>query len=687
MTDTDQKIFKIRSEYSPQGDQPAAIDNIVKSFGQGHDHHVLLGVTGSGKTFTMANVIARMNVPALIIAPNKTLAAQLFQEFKELFPENAVEFFISYYDYYQPEAYLPSSDTYIAKDALINDDIDKMRHAATRSLFERKDVIIISSVSCIYGLGSPESYASLMFTAQRGQKINRNDFLRQLVDIQYTRNDARLTRGSFRVRGDIVDVLPSHERDQAIRFEFFGDEIERISLIDALTGEVSKDIDDLSLYPNSHYVTERKDIQVIVQEILAELGARMRVYKDQGKILEMQRLEQRVMQDVEMLEQLGWCSGIENYTRFLNSTKPGEPPPTLLQYFPKDFLVILDESHITIPQIRGMFRGDRQRKQVLVDFGFRLPSALDNRPLNFEEFLKSTHKILHVSATPSAWEMEASKGAVSEQVIRPTGLTDPEIEVRPAKSQVDDLFAQINTVVPSGGRVLITTLTKRMAEDLTQYFQQLGVRVRYLHSDIDSLERAELLRDLRKGVYDVLIGINLLREGLDLPEVKLMAVMDADKEGFLRSKSSLIQIVGRAARNAEGRVIFYADRITESMQQCIDETNRRRSIQQAYNTQHGISPQTVLKKMPASLRALYGISEPAESVAPSVRMEWKDLETYKVKNLNQLEKLIAKKTKDMEKAAGKLEFEIAASLRDEVARLKDLFMRLQANDDLGGGES
>jgi excinuclease ABC subunit B len=676
MTTESEVVFKIKSEYQPQGDQPTAIADICAAFARGKLQHVLMGVTGSGKTFTMAHVIKQLKLPTLIMAPNKTLAAQLFQEFRELFPDNAVEFFISYYDYFQPEAYIPSTDTYIAKDALINDDIDKMRHSATRALFERKDVIIIASVSCIYGLGSPDSYASMVVTARNGQEISRDKFLRSLIDIQYTRNDMKLQRGSFRVRGDVVDVMPSHERDQAIRFEFFGDQIESIAIVDSLTGAQIRTIDELSLYPNSHYVTERKDIQQIVTEILKDLGERLREFRAQGKMLEFQRLEQRVMQDIEMLEQLGWCSGIENYSRYLTGLPAGHPPPTLIDYFPEDSLIIIDESHITVPQLRGMFRGDRQRKQVLVDFGFRLPSALDNRPLNFEEFIAKKHRILHVSATPSAYELQASNGEFSEQVIRPTGLIDPEIEIRPAKNQVDDLYSQITERVKAGFRVLITTLTKRMAEDLTAYYQQMGIRIRYLHSDIESLERAELLRDLRKGVYDVLVGINLLREGLDLPEVSLVAVMDADKEGFLRSRASLIQIVGRAARNSQGHVIFYADRITDSMRACLDETARRREIQLKFNQDHNQTPQTVIKKMPMSLRQLYGIVDPETPAPASEQSAAASFEKFGVKDEKTARALLNKKSKQMEKASSKLDFERAAQLRDEVRELERAILSL-----------
>jgi excinuclease ABC subunit B len=673
--------FSIQSDYAPDGDQPQAIEGICAAFKQNSKHHVLLGVTGSGKTFTMAHTIARLGAPALIMAPNKTLAAQLFQEFKELFPNNAVEFFISYYDYYQPEAYLPNSDTYIAKDAMINDDIDKMRHSATRSLFERKDVIIISSVSCIYGLGSPQSYAALVVNIEQGQKISRDDFLRKLVDIHYTRNDARLSRGSFRVRGDVVDVLPSHQKNEAIRFEFFGDEVELIQMIDALSGQPLKELKNLSLYPNSHYVAERKDIQTIIKEILTDLGIRLRELKAAGKWLEFQRLEKRVMQDVEMFEQLGWCSGVENYSRYLTGGVPGEPPPTLLDYFPENFITILDESHITAPQIRGMFRGDRARKEVLVNYGFRLPSALDNRPLNFEEFLNRTNKILHVSATPGPYELGASDGQFSEQIIRPTGLLDPEIEVRSAQDQIDNLYGEILKVIANNGRILVTTLTKKMSEKISEYFSEMQLKASYLHSDVDSLQRAEILKDLRSGVIDVLIGINLLREGLDLPEVKLVAILDADKEGFLRSKSALIQTVGRAARNAEGRVIFYANRITDSMRHCIDETNRRRRLQKEYNTEHNITPQSIIKKMPRSLRELYGIKDPDEPDAEDSPLSAIDIfSKYMIKSMQGAEKLLRKMDKQMEKKAAAMEFERAAELRDQIDEIRRALLELQTND-------
>jgi excinuclease ABC subunit B len=657
----------------PRGDQPKAIAELTKGVQNGDKAQVLLGITGSGKTFTIANVIQRLGRPALIIAPNKTLAAQLFTEFRELFPDNAVEFFISYYDYYQPEAYVPSTDTYIAKDSAINEDIDKMRHAATRSLFERRDVIVVASVSCIYGLGSPKAYAKLVVEVKKGQELSRDRFLRQLIDIQYTRNDVTLTRGSFRVRGDTVDILPAHQREEAIRVEFFGDEVEAITLIDALTGKPMRKVDELGIYPNSHYVTEREDMSAMCKDILRDLGERLRELKAMNKLVEYQRLEQRTMHDVETLEHLGFCPGIENYSRYLTGVPPGHPPPTLIDYFPKDFLTIIDESHITNPQISGMYRGDRARKTVLVDYGFRLPSALDNRPLNFDEFLGRCPQILHVSATPGPFELQASAGRISEQVIRPTGLVDPQIEVRSARNQVDDLYGEIKQAVEKNGRVLVTTLTKRMAEDLTRHYLEMGMRVRYLHADIDSLERVELLRGLRKGDFDVLVGINLLREGLDLPEVRLVAVMDADKEGFLRSRQSLIQVVGRAARNREGRVIFYADAITQSMRACIEETERRRAKQLAHNEKHGIEPQTILKNLPEDLRKIYGI-EPEDALDEQRAAKLDSLEAAGVRNIDELDKLIRKKTKEMKKLAGDLEFERAAALRDEIQDLKQLLM-------------
>ena len=666
-------IFQLASRYVPQGDQPEAIDGICKALSAGDKHHVLMGVTGSGKTFSMANVIAQYNRPTLVMAPNKTLAAQLFSEMRELFPHNAVEYFISYYDYYQPEAYVPSTDTYIAKDSAINEDIDKMRHNATMALFERPDVIIVASVSCIYGLGSPASYAKLVVELATGQKIGRDQLLRALIDIQYTRNDANFSRGNFRVRGDVVDILPANQRDEAIRVEFFGPEIERMVVIDSLTGKTLRRVDHLSIYPNSHYVTDRRDTRQIVKEILKDLGDRLREFRALGQMAEYQRLEQRTMHDIEMFEHLGFCPGIENYTRYLNGNPPGAAPPTLLDYFPKDFLTIIDESHITVPQLNGMSRGDRARKQVLVDHGFRLPSALDNRPLNFEEFLARVHQTVYVSATPAAFEMQASGGRYSEQIIRPTGLIDPQIEVKPAKDQVDTLFGEIKKTVAAGGRILVTTLTKKMAEDLTLFYAEAGIKVRYLHADIESLQRVELLRDLRRGDYDVLIGINLLREGLDLPEVQLVAVMDADKEGFLRSRSSLIQIVGRAARNVEGRVIFFADRMTKSINECMDETNRRREKQIAYNKEHNISPQTIIKAIPEDLRVIYGLQKEDPPLVGSAAKQ--KMNEVQYKNVQQLEKDITKKTKEMRKAAADLDFEKAAGIRDEVAHLRNLLLK------------
>ena len=664
--------FNLVADIAPTGDQPQAISRLVASLGEGERHQVLKGVTGSGKTFTMAGVIERVQKPTLIIAHNKTLAAQLFSEMKELFPHNAVGFFISYYDYYQPEAYLPSTDTYIAKDSAINDDIDKMRHEATRNLFERKDVIIVASVSCIYGLGSPESYASQQVKLTRGMEFERNALLRALIAIQYTRNDYALQRGKFRVRGDVIDILPSHQKDQAVRVELFGDEVEKLSLIDVITGKPLSQVEELAIYPNSHYVAERKNMKAIIREILVDLGGRLKEFRAQNKLLEAQRLEQRTMHDVEMLEEIGYCQGIENYSRYITGYAPGRPPPTLLDYFPEDFLTIIDESHISVPQLGAMFRGDRSRKQTLVDYGFRLPAALDNRPLNFEEFMARVGPILYVSATPAEYELKAAVGKVVEQVIRPTGLVDPAIEVRPAAGQVDDLLGEIRRCAKLSGRVLVTTLTKKMAEDLTAYYADLGVRIRYLHADIDSLERTELLRDLRKGVYDVLVGINLLREGLDLPEVRLVAVLDADKEGFLRSRSSLIQVVGRAARNVDGQVIFYADRVTAAMQGCLEETDRRRALQIAYNEKHGIIPKSIIKKMGPSLRELYGIEQPltaADAGAPGAQDV---LARYGLKTIKDLDKMIRDKTEAMKAAAKELDFESAAELRDELRELREL---------------
>lgn len=661
--------FKLNSKFDPTGDQPQAIEALSAGIEGGKKHQVLMGVTGSGKTFTMANVIARTKLPTLVIAPNKTLAAQLFTEFRDLFPDSAVSFFISYYDYYQPEAYIPGSDTYIAKDSSINDDIDKMRHAATQALFERPDSIIVASVSCIYGMGSPESYAKLCLKVAVGEEIPRNTLLRKLIEIQYTRNDVSLQRGTFRVRGDVIDILPSHQKDRCIRIELFGDEIESISIVDSLTSEEVRRVDSLSIYPNSHYVTDKSDMKELVNEILNDLGSRLRELKAQNKLVECQRLEQRTMNDVELLEELGYCPGIENYSRYLTGLPEGHPPPTLLDYFPNEFLTIIDESHVTVPQIGAMYKGDRARKENLVNFGFRLPAALDNRPLRFDEFLERAPQIIHVSATPGKFELEQTQNQCVEQIIRPTGLIDPQIEVRPASKQVDNLLTELQETIQSGGRALITTLTKRMAEDLSSYYLDIGLKVKYLHSDIDSLERSEILRDLRKGTIDVIIGINLLREGLDLPEVCLVAVMDADKEGFLRSRSSLIQTVGRAARNHKGRVIFYADKITDSMKACIEETDRRRSIQSEYNQKHNITPETIHKEMSKGLREIYGLdSDTNSSNSPNLETL---RDSYDISTTKSIEKLIKTKTKEMKKAAADLEFEKAAEIRDTISVLKD----------------
>ncbi len=668
-----EKIFNIQSLFQPSGDQPQAIKNIVSAFQRGDKHHTLLGVTGSGKTFTMAHVIAELNRSALIIAPNKTLAAQLYMELKNLFPNNAVGFFISYYDYYQPEAYVPSTDTYIAKDSAINDDIDKMRHNATQMLFEEKAVIIVASVSCIYGLGAPDAYSQRAVRIAVGEEVSRNAFMRSLIDIQYERNDQNLVRGHFRVRGDVIDVLPSNENDTALRIYFDQDKIERLDLIDSITGIKKESLDTLTLYPNSHYVTDQKNLKDVIRSILEDLGTRLRQFKEQNRLLEQQRLEQRTMHDIETLEQLGFCPGIENYSRYLSGKKPGEPPPCLLDYFPPDFITIIDESHITLPQLHGMYRGDRARKTTLVEYGFRLPSALDNRPLNFEEFLARNNQILYVSATPSDEELYFSQGKISEQIIRPTGLVDPEIIVRPAKHQVDDLLVEMKRATDLKGRVLITTLTKKMAEDLTEYYSDLGFKIKYLHSDIDTLERANLLRSLRKGDFDILVGINLLREGLDLPEVNLVAVMDADKEGFLRSHTSLIQIVGRAARNHQSRVIFYADRITDSMSSAMGETSRRRQKQIEYNILHNIHPQTIMKELPKDLRAMYGLAEKEEVDDEKTTENFDHLRTQ-YKTVAELEKAIRRQSKVMKSYATRMEFEKAAELRDEIRQMKALLL-------------
>jgi excinuclease ABC subunit B len=596
--------FKLHTPFQPMGDQPQAIATLVQRFEEGKKTQTLLGVTGSGKTFTMANVIARLNLPTLILCHNKTLAAQLFSEFREFFPENAVEYFVSYYDYYQPEAYIPSTDTFIEKDSAINEEIDKLRHSATRSLLDRNDVIIVSSISCIYGLGSPEAYEGLLIYLEAGQELKRQDLLKQLVEIQYKRNDVDFHRGTFRVRGDVVEIFPPYEEERAIRIEFFGDEIESISEVDPLRGLRLGKIPRVTLYPGSHYVTSQENRKRAIESIRVELRESLQALQAAGKVLEAQRLQQRTLFDLEMMEQLGFCQGIENYSRHLTGRAPGEAPPTLYEYFPEDFLLIVDESHVTVPQIGGMYRGDRARKSTLVDHGFRLPSALDNRPLNFEEWEKNVSRQLFVSATPGEYELEKVGGEVVEQVIRPTGLLDPLVEVRPASRQVDDLLGEARIRVQRGERVLVTTLTKKLAEELTRYYHEQGMKVKYLHSDIDTLERIEILRDLRLGVFDVLVGINLLREGLDLPEVSLVAILDADKEGFLRSERSLIQTIGRAARNAEGSVILYADRRTESMERAIHETQRRRALQEAYNQERGIVPQTIRKAIPAPIASV-----------------------------------------------------------------------------------
>ncbi len=653
--------FILHSEYQPTGDQPQAINKLVKGFQEGNQFQTLLGVTGSGKTFTMANVIAALNKPTLVIAHNKTLAAQLYGEFKEFFPENAVEYFVSYYDYYQPEAYVPSSDTYIAKDSSINEEIDKLRLSATASLVERKDVIVIASVSCIYGLGSPDDYMDMMVSLRPGQQKDRDDVIHELIQMQYDRNDMDLNRGCFRVRGDVLEVAPAQGGQYIIRIEFFGDEIDRISEVDQLTGKPHATLEHVVIFPASHYVVAPEKMQKACEGIEAELKERVAFFKGEDKLLEAQRISERTNFDIEMLRETGFCSGIENYSRHLSGALPGEPPHCLLDYFKDDFLMIVDESHITIPQVGGMFAGDRSRKNTLVDYGFRLPSALDNRPLCFEEFESRIDQILCVSATPSEYE-RTHEILRAEQIIRPTGLLDPEIDVRPVEGQIDDLVSEINKTIAKKNKVLVTTLTKRMAEDLTDYLKEVGIRVKYLHSDIDTLERAEIIRDMRLDVFDVLVGINLLREGLDIPEISLVAILDADKEGFLRSTTSLIQTVGRAARNAEGHVIMYADNMTDSMKAAIEETNRRRRIQQVYNEEHGITPQTIKK----AVRDLISVSKVIAK--EELRLE-KEPESMSDKELDDL---IAKIEKNMKKAAMNLDFEIAAELRDKMTELKKI---------------
>ncbi len=656
--------FRLNSEFQPTGDQPQAIKALAQSIQKGNKYQTLLGVTGSGKTFTMANIIEKVQKPTLILAHNKTLAAQLYSEFKEFFPENAVEYFVSYYDYYQPEAYVPQSDTYIEKDSSINEEIDKLRHSATAALCERKDVIIIASVSCIYGLGDPVDYSEQVLSLRVGMEMDRDDVLRRLVHIQFTRNDMDFQRATFRVRGDTVEIIPANQSEQAIRVEFFGDEIDRIAEVDALTGAVLGHREHVAIFPASFYAISSEKMEKAIARIEGELEERLKVLKSEDKLLEMQRLAQRTHFDIEMLREMGYCSGVENYSRHLSGREEGETPFTLLDYFKEDYLMIVDESHMTIPQVRAMYNGDRARKTVLVDYGFRLPSALDNRPLKFDEFENKINQILFVSATPAQYELEHSL-CIAEQLIRPTGLLDPKIEIRPVKGQIDDLLGEIQKVTLAQGKVMITTLTKRMAEDLTTYMQEVGIKVKYLHSDIDTLERIEIIRDLRMDVFDVLVGINLLREGLDIPEVKLVAILDADKEGFLRSETSLIQTIGRAARNADGRVIMYAEHMTHSMKQAISETARRRQIQEAYNEAHGIVPQTVKKKIRDLIVATKSVKE-----EQSILSE-KDPESM---SREELEKLMKKVEKDMKKAATELQFEKAAQLRDTLIELKKAYI-------------
>ena len=658
--------FKLKAPYEPTGDQPQAIAELVKGFKEGNQCQTLLGVTGSGKTFTMANVIQQLQKPTLVIAHNKTLAAQLYGEFKEMFPENAVEYFVSYYDYYQPEAYVPSSDTYIAKDSSVNEEIDKLRLSATAALIERRDVIVIASVSCIYGLGEPENFEQMMVSLRPGMEKDRDEVLRQLIDIQYDRNDMDFKRGTFRVRGDTVEIVPADRGDTAIRVEFFGDEIDRISEIDMLTGEVKNTLKHIAIFPASHYVVPKERMEKAIRNIEIELEEQVKYFKSEGKLLEAQRIAERTNFDIEMMRETGFCSGIENYSRHLAGLAPGQPPNTLMDYFPDDFIIMIDESHKTVPQIGGMYHGDQSRKRTLVEYGFRLPSALDNRPLSFDEFESKIDQVMFVSATPGKYE-EEHELLRAEQVIRPTGLLDPEVEVRPVEGQIDDLIGEVNKEIANKHKILITTLTKRMAEDLTDYMRELGIRVRYLHSDIDTLERTEIVRDMRLDVFDVLVGINLLREGLDIPEITLVAILDADKEGFLRSETSLIQTIGRAARNAEGHVIMYADTITDSMRAALDETQRRREVQMAYNEEHGITPKTIQK----AVRDLIAVSK--KVAASEVQME-KDPESMSEK---ELEKLIKELEKQMKKAAADLNFEAAAELRDKLIELKKTLQEIK----------
>lgn len=658
--------FILKAPYKPTGDQPQAIEQLVKGFKEGNQCQTLLGVTGSGKTFTMANVIEQLQKPTLVIAHNKTLAAQLYGEFKEMFPDNAVEYFVSYYDYYQPEAYVPSSDTYIAKDSAINDEIDKLRLSATMALVERRDVIIVASVSCIYGLGSPVDYQNMVISLRPGMIKDRDEVVAKLIEIQYDRNDMDFHRGTFRVRGDVLEVIPAYESDVAIRIEFFGDEVDRITEVDILTGEIKDELKHVAIFPASHYVVDKENINRAVKAIEEELEERVKEFKRQDKLLEAQRIAERTNFDIEMMKETGFCSGIENYSRHLAGLAPGQAPYTLIDYFPDDFVIMIDEAHKTIPQIGGMYSGDQSRKSTLVDYGFRLPSAKDNRPLNFEEFESKINQVLFVSATPGVYE-EEHELLRAEQVIRPTGLLDPEVEVRPVEGQIDDLIGEINQEISKKNKVLVTTLTKRMAEDLTDYMREIGIRVKYLHSDIDTLERTEIIRDMRLDVFDVLVGINLLREGLDIPEITLVAILDADKEGFLRSETSLIQTIGRAARNSEGHVIMYADKVTDSMRLAIDETERRRKIQMAYNEEHGITPKTIQK----AVRDQISISK--KVAAEELKLE-KDPESMSRK---ELEKLIGEVTKRMKKAAAELDFESAAELRDKLIELKQILNEIE----------
>jgi len=662
-----QQIFKLHSEYQPTGDQPQAIEKLVRGFKEGNQFETLLGVTGSGKTFTMANVIAKLNKPTLVLAHNKTLAAQLYGEMKEFFPDNAVEYFVSYYDYYQPEAYVPSTDTYIAKDASTNDEIDKLRLSATAALCERKDVIVVSSVSCIYGLGAPEEFFDMMISLRPGMEKDRDDVIRELIDIQYNRNEMDFHRGTFRVRGDVLEIFPANYSDRAIRVEFFGDEIDRITEVDVLTGEIRNELKHAAIFPASHYVVPQEKIQKAADAILEEMKEQVSYFKSEDKLIEAQRIAERTNFDVEMMKETGFCSGIENYSRHLTGLKPGQPPYTLMDYFKDDFLLIIDESHKTVSQVGGMYAGDQSRKQTLVDYGFRLPSAKDNRPLSFDEFENKLDQVLFVSATPGQYEAEHEL-LRAEQIIRPTGLLDPKVEVRPIEGHIDDLISEVNKETDRGHKILITTLTKRMAEDLTEYMKDVGIRVRYLHSDIDTLERAEIIRDMRLDVFDVLVGINLLREGLDIPEITLVAILDADKEGFLRSEVSLIQTIGRAARNSEGHVIMYADVMTDSMRNAIQETERRRSIQEAYNKEHGITPTTIRK----AVRDLITVSKAVAETEDKLK---KDPESM---NRKELMKLITKVEKQMREAAANLNFEQAAELRDKMIELKKNLEELEA---------